>query len=548
MTPTDPPTLSILIATHNRRDLLRRCVDSLVAQTQAPSTFELVVVDDGSTDGTATMAAELDTPFRLRVLSLPNGGKAAALNAAIPVAAGSICLFLDDDVIASPQLVAEHVRAHRAEPMALALGSLTQVPPDNRDWYGHAYAQDWNQRFEALGNRQPNWTDCYGGNFSAPRAALEAVGGFSTELPAVEDIELGFRLHNAGCVPTYMPKAHVVHDDQKPRRRMIGHNLGFGAFCAEFGERHPATRRQLIGWFCDATPREVRLRRTVIALRVPPRLLAALGAAIPGEGRRLTWFGFVSRATFWAGARRAMTRARWRETARSVPVLMYHAFTATGEPERYLVTKSSFTLQMRLLAALRYRVISFEDFAQGLREGRMPARRTAVVTIDDGYLDNLEIALPILRRRRFPATLFLISRRLGAGNDWSPGHAIAGRPLASADQVARMRQLGAEIGGHTRTHCSLPSASDSVAREEVVGGREDLEAIVGAPVTTFAYPYGELDDRDVSIVDNGGYLGACTTLPRRAQLADDPLRIPRIEVMGTDSPRRFLQKLRLGGL
>ena len=548
MTAGGPLALSILIATHNRHKLLRRCIDSLVIQTQAPSTFELIVIDDGSTDETAAMAEELDTPFRLRVLSLPNGGKSTALNAAIPMAAGSICLFLDDDVIASPELVAEHIRVHRTEPMALAFGSLTQVPPDSRDWYGHAYARAWNQRFEELVNRQPDWPDCYGGNFSAPRAALEEVGGFSTELPAVEDIELGFRLRNFGCVPTYVPKAHVVHDDQKTRRRTLEHTWGFGTFCAEFGEQHPGTRRQLLGWFCDTTPREVRLRRTVIALRVPPRLLAALGSVIPGEGRRQIWFGFVSRATFWAGARRAMTRTRWRETARSVPVLMYHAFTATEEPERYLVTKSTFALQMRLLAALRYQVISFEDFARGLQEGRMPARRTAVVTIDDGYLDNLEIALPVLRRRRFPVTLFLISRRFGAKNDWSPGHAIAGRPLASAEQAVQMRQLGADIGAHTRTHCSLPSTADSVAREEVVGGREDLEAIVGAPVTTFAYPYGELDDRDVSIVAESGYLGACTTLPRRAQLTDDPLRIPRIEVMGTDSPKRFLTKLRHGGL
>ena len=96
--------LSVLIATRNRRDLLRRCLDSLAEQTADPARFEVIVADDGSGDGSAAMTEELETPFRLRLLRLGGGGQAAAQNAALELAEGAACLFLDDDVVASPEL------------------------------------------------------------------------------------------------------------------------------------------------------------------------------------------------------------------------------------------------------------------------------------------------------------------------------------------------------------------------------------------------------------------------------------------------------------
>ena len=83
----------------------------------------MIVADDGSSDGSAEMLESLQTPYRLRVLRLGKGGKPAALNAALQVAEGDVCLFLDDDIIASPGLVAAHVEAHRATPKTLGWAS-----------------------------------------------------------------------------------------------------------------------------------------------------------------------------------------------------------------------------------------------------------------------------------------------------------------------------------------------------------------------------------------------------------------------------------------
>ncbi len=293
--------------------------------------------------------------------------------------------------------------------------------------------------------------------------------------------------------------------------------------------------------------REVALRRAILALRLPPGRLAGLGRLIPHRGAREVWFGFVSRYTFWLGVREAMSREQWRQTTRGVPVLMYHAFTDSGERDRFVLSKRSFKRQMRLLKALRYEVISLDELGAALRDGRPLPRRAAVITIDDGYRDNLEIATPILRRHRFPATVYLVSERIEGRNDWDEEGAVSGRPLLSLDQIEEMRADGILFGAHTRTHCVLDEAADAEVGEQIGGSRRDLEAALGEPVETFTYPYGRYDERSVEAVAEAGFLAAATTWARPARLGDDPLRIPRIEVEGSDSILRFLRKLRWGG-
>jgi GT2 family glycosyltransferase/peptidoglycan/xylan/chitin deacetylase (PgdA/CDA1 family) len=544
---TPSPELSVIVASHNRRELLRRCLDSLRDQDADPASFEVLVADDGSSDGTAAMVETLETPFRLRLLRLEQGGQAAAQNAAIKVAAGSTCLFLDDDMIASPGLIAEHLAAHRREPMTLAVGQLTQEPFAGNDPYAHAFARRWNARYDELATRDLDWADCYGGNLSAPRATLREIGGFGTDLPSSEDLEVSLRLCRAGCTPRYLPDAHAVHGDQKPGKTVVAHERRFGAFCAWFVQKRPDTRHRLLGWFEQTTTREIVLRRLLLALRVPPRALAACGRLLPDGGGRDVWFGFVSRFAFWRGVRAAMSRDEWWQATRGVPVLMYHGFTESGERDRYVMPKRSFARQMRLLSLLRYRTISFEQLGDAMRERRPLSRRTFVVTIDDGYRDNYEIAHPILRRHGFSATIFLVSQRIGASNDWGDKGAVNGRPTLSLEQIEAMGAGGIRFGAHTRTHCRLSEADEAEIHEQVGGSRHDLTEALGEDIDTFAYPYGLYDERVVRATGEAGFLAACTTWVRPARLGDDPLRIPRIEVEGSDSLRRFLRKLAFGG-
>jgi len=541
--PTLEPELSVVLATHNRRQMLARCIEALKRQTQDPGSFELVIGDDGSSDGTVEMLRGLQTPFRLIALDLGKVGKAAARNSAIEAASGRICLVIDDDVIAEPELVAEHLAAHR-EGKIVGIGRLTQSPPEGRDWYASAFAETWNDHFDRLGDRPVEWSDAYAGNLSAPRQALLEVGGFRDRAIG-DDFEIGYLLMRAGCEIRYLSRAHAVHDDRKSGDRLLDDSARQGAGHLDLLEDYPEMLPQLYGWFGATSRREVAVRRLALALRIPPRLLTGLGRLLPGRGRRRTWFYFVSRYAFWLGVRRAVDRDRWERMTRGVPVLMYHAFGARDEGDRYVISRRTLSRQLRLLRLLGYRGVDFVEVARCLRERRLPPRRAVAITIDDGYRDNLEVAAPILRRHRFPATVFLVSGKLGGVNDWTTEGALADRPLLTPEQVDELREHDIAIGAHTRHHPGLPEQGDEGVKKEVGGSREDLRPRYGE-VATFAYPFGLFDERAVAAADEAGFEGACTVEPRLVSLLDDPLRIPRVEVRAGESLPRFLLNVWLG--
>ena len=125
--------LSVVIPTYNRRDLLKDLLLSLSSQTLPIDKFEVVVVVDGSTDGTLEMLAELETPFSLRSVYQKNAGLGSAIhstgvsaarNRGVQHAQGPLVVFLDDDVAPSPSLLNEHANVHREDPNAVVLGRL----------------------------------------------------------------------------------------------------------------------------------------------------------------------------------------------------------------------------------------------------------------------------------------------------------------------------------------------------------------------------------------------------------------------------------------
>jgi peptidoglycan/xylan/chitin deacetylase (PgdA/CDA1 family) len=224
---------------------------------------------------------------------------------------------------------------------------------------------------------------------------------------------------------------------------------------------------------------------------------------------------------------------------RGTPILMYHAFAADGEPEsRYVVKEQRFAAQMRLLRLLRLRVISLDEHVSQLREGRL-LPRSVVITIDDGYRDNLEIALPILRRFGYPATLFMVSGRVGQANDWDRDGELAGRPLLDRDELLRLAAGGVTIGAHTRTHPSLPDVDAETARAEITGSKADLESELGQPVDLFAYPFGRHGPAAVTAARNAGFRAAFTTRSRPSRVGGDLYLGDRIEIRGGDSMLSF---------
>jgi peptidoglycan/xylan/chitin deacetylase (PgdA/CDA1 family) len=230
--------------------------------------------------------------------------------------------------------------------------------------------------------------------------------------------------------------------------------------------------------------------------------------------------------------------------ARPVPILVYHNIahppTGAGLTSLY-VPPERFEMQMRLLATLGIRGVTMSEglaYVRGERTGRV-----VVITLDDGYVDNVENALPTLARYGLRATCYVTSGALGGHNAWDAARLNVQKPIMSADQLRAWAGAGMEVGAHTRTHPRLDELDVSAVRDEVRGSKEDLEAVVGSGITQFCYPYGVHNATVADAVRAAGFASATTLRRGRARSSDDPYQLPRVLVRERDPIGRFFLKV-----
>jgi peptidoglycan/xylan/chitin deacetylase (PgdA/CDA1 family) len=218
---------------------------------------------------------------------------------------------------------------------------------------------------------------------------------------------------------------------------------------------------------------------------------------------------------------------------RPIPILTYHQIAsapARGAAFRSLyVSPSAFARQMAWLRLLGYQGLAMGhlmSYLQGEKVGKVVG-----ITFDDGYLNNLTHALPILVRHGFSSTCYVVSQMLGQTNTWDGDAGVAQTPLMNAAQLRQWVAEGQEVGAHTCHHAHLPQLSTATAREEIELSKAELQTVVGVPVQHFCYPFGEFAPEHVGMVRDAGYLSATTTQRGRCQPQDDRLRLPRVPVV-----------------
>jgi glycosyltransferase involved in cell wall biosynthesis len=542
--------LSIVIPTYNRAKRLRACLDALCVQTQPASDFEVIVVVDGSTDETVEMLKNYGAPYLLRTVWQENRGQPNALNHGIKEAQGQSCLFIDDDIYAESRLVAEHLQAQRAHPKAVVVGQITLSLSSDAGWYARAFAQGWSDNYDQLnqGNRLITWEDCYSGNMSAPRDLLLECGGFAVDLARGYDIELAKRLENQGCAFVYAPDAIGCQYEQKDFSELSRDAENAGKADVMFYNRDSQMLSDALGSFSQAGWRKLLLRRVLLALHIPPKLLELFGWLIKDPARRHTWFAIIQAYCYWRGVRRIATQTGlWKQLTSGTLIMMYHAIGVSQEAANLFVIKPArFAAQMGWLKKLGYHPISLAEFLTCQRERRFPPARSVVITLDDGYADNYSQAFPILRKINIPATIFLVSGYIGLANRWDADGPLHGRPLMTWSEIEEMAAHGVHFGAHTRTHVRLTAQSSFQMKDEIFGSRMELEDKLHRPLTLFAYPYGEYDPSIQAIVKDAGFMASCTIDTGLNTLITSPLALRRAEVQGTDSWLRFLLVLWLG--
>lgn len=273
-------------------------------------------------------------------------------------------------------------------------------------------------------------------------------------------------------------------------------------------------------------------------------------------------------------------------------ILIFHRVLSAPDPLFPDVPNAaSFEECMRWVSQW-FRVLPLGEAVDRLYAGRIPSRAMAI-TFDDGYADNEQVAAPILQRLGLPATVFVSTGFLGGGCMWNdrvieavrscdqavldldslglgrhpigshaarrqaidavltaikhlePGERLArtqaivdlagGRPspalMMGPEQVQRLPSMGVAIGAHTVTHPILTRLAPEAARQEMLASKRALEAIIGRPVTLFAYPNG-VPDRDyaaehVAMVRECGFEAAVSTAWGAASAESDRFQLPR---------------------
>jgi peptidoglycan/xylan/chitin deacetylase (PgdA/CDA1 family) len=173
-----------------------------------------------------------------------------------------------------------------------------------------------------------------------------------------------------------------------------------------------------------------------------------------------------------------------------------------------LVRPSRFRAQIELLLDAGFQFVTLAQLAR-LEPGVEPPPGYAAITFDDGMRNNLTAALPILRKYGIPATVYVASGMIGGESPWiAPA---ADNRLMDEDELRELSAAGWEIGAHTITHPDLSTLDYEACRHEIEQSRLALEAIIGLPVETFAYPFGRYGPAALQAVRDSGFAAAVST-------------------------------------
>ena len=245
--------------------MVKRTLESLFAQAASPASYEVIVVVDGSTDGTMEALRALKPAIRLRFIEQENRGPAGARNAGYRAAESDLVLFLDDDMLCEPGLVDAHITAHKGSAPTVAFGALflsADSPPS-------LAAECFKREIGALHMKnkvadEASWqlTDCVFSNTSLPRRILEEFGGFDETFRMREDLELGFRLFSAGILPQYIKEAIAYQSYDKTGADLIRDAEAFAVGDVKFARKHPAAMLGgQLNWLAEQPSWKRTLRR-----------------------------------------------------------------------------------------------------------------------------------------------------------------------------------------------------------------------------------------------------------------------------------------------
>lgn len=235
---------------------------------------------------------------------------------------------------------------------------------------------------------------------------------------------------------------------------------------------------------------------------------------------------------------------------REMPVIMYHRFIEQDSEKGVHGTWMPITMfekHLRLMKWLGYETLTFRDLAdKGFIHRLQYGKKYLMITADDGYQDNLTRMLPLLEKYGYKAVVYVVT---GEGyNRWDVEHPTnpdTKVSLMSGEQIKALAASGhVEIGGHTLTHPRLSQLTPEQQAHEIQENKLQLEILLGHPLLSFAYPYGDMNESAKEQAIAAGYRFAVATNSGPKAMHQDPFQIRRIAIFPRTDVLGLWRKIR----
>jgi glycosyltransferase involved in cell wall biosynthesis len=246
--------VTLIIPTYNRSSALIWCLERVEAQTFR--SFEVIIVDDGSTDDTAAQVSQYKTSSSLKIdyMRQENSGPATARNKAVRAARSPICIFIGDDILCEPDFIERHVAFHRRMPELAACGlGLTRWESERQKLtpFMRYFEQIQFAYGKLLSGTRPDWSHFYTSNLSV-KTELVRKYPFNELFPkaAMEDVELAYRIHQSEELKiALLPDAVAFHYHPTTLRQACRRNITIGWSAHLFEEcwREGSLQRRPVG-------------------------------------------------------------------------------------------------------------------------------------------------------------------------------------------------------------------------------------------------------------------------------------------------------------
>lgn len=232
-----------------------------------------------------------------------------------------------------------------------------------------------------------------------------------------------------------------------------------------------------------------------------------------------------------------------------VPVIMYHRVIEGREEEKGVhgthIEAYIFEEHMKYLKDKGYQTVTFEDLKNGKYRDRFnKGNKWVILTFDDGYKDNYEVAYPILKKYNFKAVIYLLGDLMY--NKWdveNPDNPEKKFHLMEDREILEMQEYGIEFGGHSMTHSKMSKLDIRTATDEINLSKKLLEKKLGRKLNCFAYPYGDRNEAVRKAVKEAGYEFAVATDNGDISFQEDLYDIRRIAIFPTNKKFSFMRKV-----